>query len=76
MAFVMFLTCLFHVKVFDMKSDLQAVVLIVFDKYMNLVRKLQTTYRMEPAGSQGVSLDTNIIVLSRNYFKSFELSIY
>ena len=41
--------------VFDMKSDLQAVGLIVFDKYMNLVRKLQTTYRMEPAGSQGVN---------------------
>ena len=55
MAFVMFLTCLFHVKVFDMKSDLQAVGLVVFDKYMNLVRKLQTTYRMEPAGSQGVN---------------------
>ena len=58
MAFVMFLTCLFHVKVFDMKSDLQAVGLIVFDKYMNLVRKLQTTYRMEPAGSQGVNFYT------------------
>ena len=28
--------------------------LIVFDKYMKLVRKLQNTYRMEPAGSQGV----------------------
>ena len=76
MAFVMFLTCLFHVKVFDMKSDLQAVGLVVFDKYMNLVRKLQTTYRMEPAGSQGGSLATKIMVLSRSYVKSFELSIY
>ena len=32
--------------------------LVVFDAYMKLVRRLQTNYRMEPAGSQGVwSLD-------------------
>ena len=57
MAFVMFLTCLFHINVFDMDTDLPAVGLVIFDKYMRLVRKLQTTYRMEPAGSQGVSLN-------------------
>ena len=54
MAFVMFLACLFHVKVFDVKADASAVGLVVFDKYMTLARKLQMTYRMEPAGSQGV----------------------
>ena len=58
MAFVMFLACLFNVGVFDLKNDKAAVGLIVFSSYMNLARKLQTTYRMEPAGSQGVwSLD-------------------
>lgn len=59
MAFVMFLACLFHVDgVFEVKRDSAAVGLLVFDKYMTLVRKLQSTYRMEPAGSQGVwSLD-------------------
>ena len=54
MAFVMFLACLFHVGFFNVKKDLPAVGLIVFDKYMKVVRKLQMTYRMEPAGSQGV----------------------
>jgi len=58
MTFVMFLACLFHAGVYDVKRDACAVGLVVFGKYMNLVRKLQTTYRMEPAGSQGVwSLD-------------------
>jgi len=58
MAFVMFLACLFQTGVYDLKRDSCAVGLIVFGKYMNLVRKLQMTYRMEPAGSQGVwSLD-------------------
>merc|ERR1712018_1110244 len=32
MAFVMFLTCLFHIKVFDMDTDLLAVGLVIFDK--------------------------------------------
>ncbi len=54
MAFVMFLACLFHVGLFDAKQDSAAVGLVVFDSYMTLVRKLQETYRMEPAGSQGV----------------------
>lgn len=40
------------------KSDELAVVIKVFNKYICFVRKLQLTYRMEPAGSHGVwSLD-------------------
>ena len=58
MAFVMFLACLFHADIYDIKKDPCSVGLVVFGRYMNLVRKLQITYRMEPAGSQGVwSLD-------------------
>lgn len=58
MAFVMFLACLFHMSVFEPRQDGPAVGLVVFATYMNLARRLQATYRMEPAGSQGVwSLD-------------------
>lgn len=57
MAFVMFLYCLFKIKFLTL-DDRRAVGLLVFDRYMKLMRKLQTTYRMEPAGSHGVwSLD-------------------
>jgi len=35
----------------DVKACL---VLVVFDRYVNLVRKLQTRYMLEPAGSRGV----------------------
>lgn len=55
MAFVMFLACLFHSQVLHINQDVAATGLLVFSKYMDLVRKLQLTYRMEPAGSQGVS---------------------
>jgi len=37
-----------------LREDAAAVVLVVMNKYLDLVRKLQTVYRMEPAGSQGV----------------------
>ena len=58
MAFLMFLACLFQMQVLEVSQDAPAAGLVIFSKYMNLVRKLQTTYRMEPAGSQGVwSLD-------------------
>ncbi len=57
MAFVVFLCCLFKVGAWQ-DDDRPAVGLKVFQTYMNLCRKLQATYRMEPAGSQGVwSLD-------------------
>ncbi|XP_074654394.1 serine/threonine-protein phosphatase 2A activator-like [Tubulanus polymorphus] len=57
LAYVAFLCCLFKIGVL-MQSDAIAVVFKVFDRYLELVRKLQLAYRMEPAGSQGAwSLD-------------------
>ncbi|KAF6215067.1 hypothetical protein GE061_009816 [Apolygus lucorum] len=53
MAFLMFLCCLFKIGVFT-KEDQLPVVLTIFTKYMDVVRKLQTVYKMEPAGSRGV----------------------
>ncbi|CAH8826999.1 unnamed protein product [Trichobilharzia szidati] len=62
LAFLAFLTCLFKLNILHKQSDsdstvisdLLAVGLIVMPKYLSLVRSLQTTYRMEPAGSHGV----------------------
>lgn len=57
MSFAMFLCCLFKVGAFT-EADSTAVVLRVFQRYLELVRHLQLQYRMEPAGSHGVwSLD-------------------
>ncbi|XP_058804717.1 serine/threonine-protein phosphatase 2A activator-like [Phymastichus coffea] len=57
MAFVMFLCCMFKIGAFEM-NDKTAVGLKLFNRYLEVVRKLQLTYRMEPAGSHGVwSLD-------------------
>lgn len=56
-SFILFLLCLSKLDVID-KPDLPAVVLRVFEQYLRLCRKLQTTYWLEPAGSHGVwSLD-------------------
>ncbi|CAJ0599424.1 unnamed protein product [Cylicocyclus nassatus] len=52
-SFAIFLLCLYRIGYFT-KSDNRAVVLRVFVKYLHLCRTLQTTYKMEPAGSQGV----------------------
>lgn len=60
MSFVMFMYCLFRIGALDNNSvdDRIAAVTKVFNRYMLLARKLQQTYRMEPAGSHGVwSLD-------------------
>lgn len=51
--FIAFLCCLCKLGVIS-QADSAALVLIVFDRYLALMRRLQTTYRMEPAGSQGV----------------------
>ncbi|XP_049516649.1 serine/threonine-protein phosphatase 2A activator isoform X1 [Dermacentor silvarum] len=57
MSFAMFLCCLFKVGALT-EADSPAVVLRVFQRYLELVRHLQLEYRMEPAGSHGVwSLD-------------------
>lgn len=57
MAFLMFLCCLFKIRAFK-ENDKVAVAIKVFNRYLQLVRRLQITYRMEPAGSHGVwSLD-------------------
>lgn len=57
LSFIMFLMALFKIQALD-KSDELAVAIQVFHFYLCFVRKLQRTYRMEPAGSHGVwSLD-------------------
>ncbi|CAG9863250.1 unnamed protein product [Phyllotreta striolata] len=57
LSFIMFL-CSFYKIGFLKFSDQPATVGKVFLKYLQLCRKLQKTYRMEPAGSHGVwSLD-------------------
>lgn len=57
LAFVAFLCCLCKIGAL-IEDDCTAICLKVFDRYLKLARKLQMTYRMEPAGSHGVwSLD-------------------
>jgi serine/threonine-protein phosphatase 2A activator len=57
LSFIFFLMALFKIGAFS-KTDELAVAVKVFNKYLNFARKLQVTYRMEPAGSHGVwSLD-------------------
>ncbi|KAI0987209.1 hypothetical protein GJ496_004690 [Pomphorhynchus laevis] len=57
MNFAIFLMILFKLNLID-SSCVPATILIVFERYLNLVRTLQLTYRLEPAGSHGVwSLD-------------------
>lgn len=51
--FIIFLYCLSVLEFFE-QADFIPLALIVFEKYLNLVRKLQLTYRLEPAGSHGV----------------------
>lgn len=57
MAFLMFLCCMFKIGAFK-EEDKVAVAVKVFNRYLELARRLQLTYRMEPAGSHGAwSLD-------------------
>uniref|UniRef100_A0A8C0XN02 Serine/threonine-protein phosphatase 2A activator n=1 Tax=Castor canadensis TaxID=51338 RepID=A0A8C0XN02_CASCN len=52
-AFAAFLCCLCKIGVLRV-DDQVAIVFKVFNRYLEVMRKLQKTYRMEPAGSQGV----------------------
>ncbi|RDD45373.1 Serine/threonine-protein phosphatase 2A activator [Trichoplax sp. H2] len=53
LSFVAFLFCLCKLEVFH-ESDCCSLVLQVFNRYLDVVRNLQSRYRMEPAGSHGV----------------------
>ncbi|XP_078143048.1 serine/threonine-protein phosphatase 2A activator isoform X2 [Centroberyx gerrardi] len=52
-AFAAFLCCLCKVGALRVDDQL-AIIFKVFNRYLAVMRKLQKTYRMEPAGSQGV----------------------
>jgi serine/threonine-protein phosphatase 2A activator len=57
MSFIMFLCCLYKIGSLQLEDNV-ATVFMIFNKYLNIARRLQKTYRMEPAGSHGVwSLD-------------------
>eukprot|EP00252_Welwitschia_mirabilis_P023867 TRINITY_DN686_c0_g2_i1.p1 TRINITY_DN686_c0_g2~~TRINITY_DN686_c0_g2_i1.p1 ORF type:complete len:393 (+),score=57.68 TRINITY_DN686_c0_g2_i1:177-1355(+) len=51
--FAAWLYCLARLCIIT-ETDYQAVVARLFVKYLSLMRRLQTTYRLEPAGSHGV----------------------
>ncbi|XP_071052616.1 serine/threonine-protein phosphatase 2A activator-like [Onthophagus taurus] len=61
-SFLMFVCCLFKIGALT-EEDKVSVACAIFAKYLIIVRKLQQTYRMEPAGSHGVwSLDDHQFV--------------
>ncbi|KAL5483732.1 hypothetical protein EMCRGX_G020141 [Ephydatia muelleri] len=51
--FMAFVCCLMELGAIP-QSDAAAVVIRVVGRYLDLMRKIQTVYRMEPAGSHGV----------------------
>ncbi|CAF3257303.1 unnamed protein product [Rotaria socialis] len=52
LAFVLFLLCLCKIEALT-QQDSQAIVLKLFARYLDLCRRLQRTYYLEPAGSKG-----------------------
>jgi serine/threonine-protein phosphatase 2A activator len=51
--FAMWLLCLYRLG-YVQKPDTAAMVLVIFAQYLHLMRKIQMTYYLEPAGSHGV----------------------
>lgn len=53
LSFVVWLLCLYQVGIVK-REDFPALVLHTFEQYLQLMRRIQTTYYLEPAGSHGV----------------------
>lgn len=51
--FILWLLCLYQLRIVT-PSDFRPLVLKVFTRYLELMRKIQKTYYLEPAGSHGV----------------------
>ena len=51
--FIIWLLCLYQLRIIT-PSDFRPLVLKIFTRYLTLMRRIQSTYYLEPAGSHGV----------------------